>query len=142
MANVLDVKGSTLVKLAAERLRGLMGKPDYVDYVKSGPNKERVPSDPDFWYMRSASILRQIYLNGPIGVERLRTRYGSRKEHSMHRRHHVKAGGSMIRDACQSLEKLNFVKNTKGGRVITPKGKSFLDKISREAELGSARQAT
>ncbi len=140
MANVFDVKGSALVRLTAERLKGLMEKPAYVDYVKSGPNKERLPNDPDFWYTRSASILRQIYLNGPIGVERLRTRYGSRKEHSVHRKHHTKAGGSMIRDACQSLEKLSFVKNTKAGRVITPKGRSFLDKISREAELGSSGQ--
>ena len=141
MANVFDVKGSALVRLAAERLKSMVDKPVYVDYVKSGANKERVPSDPDFWYVRSASILRQVYLNGPIGVEKLRTRYGSRKEHTMHRRHHVKAGGSIIRDACQSLEKANLVKNTKGGRVITPKGKSFLDKIAKEVELGAARQA-
>lgn len=141
MANVFDVKGSALVKLAAERLKGMMDKPEYIDYVKSGPNKERVPSSTDFWYVRSASILRQVYLNGPIGVERLRTRYGSRKEHTMHRRHHVKAGGSIIRDACQSLEKVNLVKNTKSGRVITPKGKSFLDKLSREVESGRAQPA-
>ncbi|MCL4379330.1 MAG: 30S ribosomal protein S19e [Candidatus Marsarchaeota archaeon] len=134
MTNAFDVKGSALVRLAAERLKGLMAKPSYIDYVKSGANRERTPSSPDFWYVRSASILRQVYMNGPIGVERLRTRYGSRKEHVVHRRHHVKAGGSIIRDACQSLEKLEFVKNTKEGRVITPKGRSFLDKLSREVE--------
>ncbi len=134
MTNAFDVKGSALVRLAAERLKGLMAKPAYIDYVKSGANRERTPNSPDFWYIRSASILRQVYMNGPIGVERLRTRYGSRKEHVIHRRHHTKAGGSIIRDACQSLEKLEFVKNTKAGRVITPKGKSFLDKLSREVE--------
>ncbi len=132
MANVYDVKGSALVKLAAERLKEKIKKPDYMNYVKSGANKERNPNDPDFWYLRSASILRQVYLNGPIGVERLRTRYGSRKEHVVHRRHRAKAGGSIIRDSMQSLEKINFVKNTKSGRVITPQGKSFLDKISKE----------
>lgn len=132
MANIYDVKGSEVVKLAAERLRESMKKPAYVDFVKSGANKERVPQDPNFYFVRSASILRQVYLNGPIGVSKLRTRYGSRKEHVVHRRHHVKSGGSVIRDAMQDLEKLGYVKNTKSGRIITPKGRAFLDKVCKE----------
>ncbi|MDE1870769.1 MAG: 30S ribosomal protein S19e [Candidatus Micrarchaeota archaeon] len=132
MANVYDVKSSDVVRLAAERLKGKIVKPSYVDFVKSGPNKERVPDDVDFFYVRSASILRQVYINGPIGVSRLRTRYGSRKEHVVHRRHHIRAGGSIIRDALQGLEKLNYVKNTRSGRIITPQGRSFMDKIAKE----------
>lgn len=132
MANVYDVKASDVVRLAAERLKGKLDRPAYIDFVKSGANKERVPQDPDFWYVRSASVLRQVYLNGPIGVSRLRTRYGSRKEHVVHKRHHTKSGGSIIRDSLQGLEKLNYIKNTKKGRVITPQGKSFLDKIAKE----------
>lgn len=132
MASIYDVKGSDLVKAAAQRLKEKMKKPAYIDFVKSGPSKERVPADPDFWYVRSASVLRQVYLNGPVGVSRLRTRYGSRKEHVVHRRHHFKSGGSVIRDALQALEKLNYVKNTKEGRIITPAGKSFMDRIAKE----------
>jgi len=133
MANVYDVKSSEVIRLAAERLKEKKMKvPYYVGFVKSGANRERVPQDPDFWYVRSASILRQVYLNGPIGVSKLRTRYGSRKEHVVHRRHHTKAGGSMIRDSFMELEKLGYVKNTKSGRIITPQGKSFMDKICKE----------
>lgn len=132
MANIYDVKASELVRLAAERLKSSMKKPSYVDFVKSGANKERLPYDPDFYFVRSASILRQVYLNGPIGVSRLRTRYGSRKEHVVHRRHHVRSGGSIIRDSLQELERLEYVKNTKAGRIITPKGRSFLDRLCKE----------
>ncbi len=132
MANVFDVKGSDLVKAAAEKLKGSMKKPDYINYVKSGANKERVPHDPDFWFVRSASILRQVYINGPIGVSKLRTRYGSRKEHDVHRHHHVRAGGSIISDIFSQLEAASLIKKTKKGRVITPQGKSFLDKLSKE----------
>ncbi len=132
MANVFDVKGSELVKRAAAQLKTMLKKPEYLNYVKSGANKERVPADPDFYFVRSASILRQVYLNGPLGVSRLRTRYGSRKEHKIHRHHHVMAGGSIIRDIMASLETVNLVKKTKKGRVITPQGKSFLDKISKD----------
>jgi small subunit ribosomal protein S19e len=135
MANIYDVKAVDVVKIAAERLKEKIKKPSYVDYVKSGANKERVPADPDFFYVRSASILRQVYVNGPIGVSKLRTRYGSRQEHVVHRRHHVKSGGSVIRDALQGLEKAGYVKQSttaRKGRIITPQGRSFLDKIAKE----------
>jgi small subunit ribosomal protein S19e len=132
MANIYDVKASDVIRLTSERLKDKIKKPAYMDFVKTGPNKERQPSDPDFWYTRNASILRYVYLNGPVGVSRLRTKYGSRKEHVVHRRHHVKAGGSIIRDSLIELEKLKFVKSTKAGRIITPQGKSFLDKICKE----------
>ena len=136
MVNVYDVRASELVKAAAVQLRDKIKKPEYINYVKSGANRERTPNDPDFWYIRSASILRQVYVNGPVGVSRLRIRYGSRKEHVVHRRHATPAGGSIIRDALQSLEGINFVKRTKKGRVITPQGQAFLDSVSREIAPG------
>jgi small subunit ribosomal protein S19e len=140
MSNVYEVKAADLVRVASQRLKGMMKKPGYVDFVKSGPGKERVPQERDFWFVRSASILRQVYLNGPVGVSRLRTRYGSRKEHVVHRRHHMRAGGSMIRDALIELERLKLVQNTKQGRVITPQGRSFLDRIANELK-GAQRGA-
>lgn len=132
MANINDVDASEIIKLAAERLKGKIKKPEYVNYVKSGASKERVPEDPDFWYIRTASVLRQVYVNGPVGVSKLRTRYGSRKQHVVHHHHHMPAGGSMISDAFKELEGLDYVKKTGKGRIITPKGKSFLDKLSNE----------
>ena len=132
MATVYDVKSSDVVGLVAERLKDKIKQPAYIGLVKSGAGKERLPSSPDFWYTRSASILRQVYVNGPVGVSRLRTRYGNRKEHVVHRKHHVNAGGSIIRDALIELEKAGYVKNTKLGRVMTPQGRSFMDKICKE----------
>jgi len=131
MANVYDINPSELVLKAAEKLKEVMKKPPYIEYVKSGAGRERPPQDPDFWYKRGASILIQVYKNGPVGVSRLRTRYANRQEHVVHRKHHVKASGSIIRDALIELERLKYVKRTKSGRTITPEGRSFLDKISR-----------
>lgn len=133
MTNVYDVKASELVSEAAKKLKDVLkAPPDYIHYVKSGASKERPPQDPEFWYVRSASILRQVYVNGPVGISRLRVRYGSRKEHEVHRRHHWDSGGSIIQDSLNALEAVNFVKKTKKGREITSKGKSFLDGISKE----------
>ncbi len=133
MANVYNVDGSALIKKTAEKLKEQgIAKPKYVGFVKSGPSRERVPKDSDFWYVRCASLLRQIYINGPVGISRLRTRYGTRKAHVVTRQHHMRSGGSMIKDAFDVLEKLNYIKKTPKGRVITPAGRSFLDKISNE----------
>jgi small subunit ribosomal protein S19e len=132
MSNVYDVKPSELISAAAEALKDKIKKKEYINYVKSGAGKERPPQQENFWYIRSASLLRQVYLNGPIGVQRLSTRYGNRKEHSVHRRHHVAAARGIIRDMLQELENAKLIKRDKVGRVITPQGRSFLDKIATQ----------
>lgn len=138
MANVYQVDPNKLIELAALRLKESgMQRPQYVIFVKSGAGRERVPQSEDFWYARCASILRQVYLKGPIGVSRLRTKYGSKKGHVVHRHHHAKSGGSIIKDAFDALEKKGYIKSTKQGRVITAGGKSFLDKLSNEALKGA-----
>lgn len=137
MANVYEVSAQELVREAAKRLKAVIKpQPEYLHYAKSGANKERQPQDPDFWYVRSASLLRYVYTSGPVGVSRLRTRYGSRKEHTVHRKHHMAAGGSIIQDSLNALEQASLVRKTKSGREITPKGRSFLDKISGEVSKG------
>ena len=131
MANVYEVNPQELVKAAAAKLKEVIKEPkEYVHFVKSGAGKERPPQDPDFWYIRNASVLRQVYLNGPIGVSKLRVRYGNKKEHVIHRKHFTRAGGSIISDSLNALENAGLVKKDKKGRIITPKGKSFMDKLS------------
>lgn len=133
MANIYEVESDALVRHAAEKLKEEgIPMPEYINYVKSGAGKERPPTSRSFWYVRCASVMRQAYVNGPIGVSKLRTRYGSRQRHVVHRPHHRRAGGSIIKDAFDALEGKGYVKKTKEGRVITAKGRSFLDKAAGE----------
>lgn len=102
-------------------------------FVKSGASRNRPPQEPDFWYRRSASILRRIYLDGPVGVERLRTYYGARKKRGYAPAKFKLASGNAIRKILQQLERAGYVeKNSKGGRRITERGKKFLDQIAKE----------
>ncbi len=138
MANVFEVDSGKLIAQAAAKLKEKgIARPAYVDWVKTGPSKERVPEQRDFWYTRCSSVLRQVYINGPVGVSKLRTRFGSRKGHVVTRHHHRRAGGSMITDALNALEKAGYVKKGKVGREITPSGKSFLDKIANDIVRGA-----
>jgi small subunit ribosomal protein S19e len=138
MANVFEADSGKLVDVAAAQLeeKGIE-RPKYIDFVKSGAGRERIPTQKNFWYLRCASVLRQVYINGPIGVPALRTRFGNRKGHTMHRHHHMKASGSIITDAFVALEKQGLVKKGKKGREITPAGKSFLDKIANGLTRGA-----
>ena len=113
-------------------------KPEWVEFVKSGPAKERPIEDPDFWHKRAASILRQLYRRKVVGVNRFRTKYGSKKNRGYKPEEFRKAGGKIIRTILQQSDKAGFteimkqirgVRERKPGRQLTEKGKKFLEEI-------------
>ena len=138
MATMYDAGAQELIEKAAEGLKKIpeIKPPDWAAFVKTGMHKERPPANNDWWYLRAASVLRTIYRLGPVGVSKLRTKYGGKKNRGVKKEHFYKGSGNILRKALQQLEKAGFVKFTeKGirkGRVITPKGKSFLDKIAAQ----------
>ena len=79
MVSVFKVSPQSLVKETAEELKGKFQAPSWATFVKTGHNKERPPMQPDWWHIRAASVLRVIYKDGPVGVSKLRSKYGSRK---------------------------------------------------------------
>lgn len=112
--------------------------PEWMEYVKSSPSKERPIDDIDFWYKRAASILRQIYRNKTIGVNRLRTKYGSKKNRGFKPERFRRAGGKIIRVILQQaddagfteiVKKIKGVRERKPGRQLTEKGRKFLEAI-------------
>ena len=112
--------------------------PEWAQYVKSAPGKERPADDEDFWYKRSASILRQIYIKGVVGVNRLRTKYGSKKNRGFAPERYSKAGGKIIRTILQQADKAGLteiakdirgVRSKRPGRTLTEKGKKFLEEV-------------
>ncbi|MCQ4384589.1 MAG: 30S ribosomal protein S19e [Sulfolobales archaeon] len=102
-------------------------------YAKTASYNERVPDNPEeWWYIRAASLLRKLYLKGPIGVSRLRREYSWRKRRGTRPPKSVKAPGHAIRVMLQQLEKAGLVKSAKEGRTLTGKGRSLIDKLSYE----------
>tara|TARA_Y100000310_G_scaffold293782_1_gene323644 strand:+ start:13375 stop:13902 length:528 start_codon:yes stop_codon:yes gene_type:complete len=138
MATIYEVDSSLLIERTSEELKKSeeLQPPEWASFVKTGMSKERPPQDKDWWYKRSASVLRKIYRMGPIGVSKLRNIYGSKKNRGVKKSHAYPASGSIIRKILQQLEKAGYVKNVeKGqfkGRRITAKGRSFLDKVATQ----------
>lgn len=110
--------------------------PAWAPFVKTGVGRERPPSQKNWWYLRSASILRKIYLQPGIGVNRLRKVYSNRKNLGHQPEHVRQASGSVIRKAIQQLEAAGYlkpIKNDKGRtmkRVVTEKGLELLEQSS------------
>lgn len=141
MVSVLEAPAGELIKKLAEKLKSesVIQAPIWAGYAKTGSHAERKPQEKDFWYVRSASILRKLYIEKNVGVGRLRTWYGRSKSYGGRPEHHVDAGGSIIRKAMQQLEVAGYVKKDKIGRILTPKGRSLVDKTVMEFYKGEKR---
>lgn len=124
----------------AEALKSIeeFKEPGWVAFVKSGSGKERPIEEEDFWYKRAASVLRNVYKKGSVGTERLRTKYGSKKNRGFRPEEFRKASGKIIRVILQQSDAAGFteiqkavkgVRSKRPGRILTEKGKKFLEEM-------------
>ena len=135
MTTLYDVPTKELIDEVAKKLQNdkSIVLPEENRYVRTGVHKENPPTNKDWWYVRCAAILRKIYIKNIIGIEQLRAEYGGGKNRGSKPSKARSGSGSIARRAVQQLEKAGYVTRIKGkGRVLTPKGRSFLDNTSHE----------
>lgn len=140
MNPVYEMNAQEYNEKLAEALKKIpeFNAPEWVLFVKSGSAKERPIDEEDFWHKRSASILKQIYKKGIVGTQRLRTKYGSKKNRGYAPEKFRRAGGKIIRLILQQSDKAGFteiaeavkgVRERRPGRKLTEKGKKFMEAI-------------
>jgi small subunit ribosomal protein S19e len=144
MTTVFDVPEDLLIDKISDHLRHVsqIAPPQWSYYAKTGSHAQRQSTERDWWYTRCASLLRKIYIHGPVGLSQLESDYGGRKEVGYFLGHHRDAGGSAVRKPIQQLESAGFIaKQGKRGRILTGKGVSLLDRQSNEIlkELAKTR---
>jgi small subunit ribosomal protein S19e len=139
---VKDVSAQSFVKAYSAYLKrtGRLEVPKWVDLVKTGTNRELAPYDPDWFYVRAASIARHVYLRKGTGVGGLKKKYGGAIDRGTRPSHHRDSSGSIARKVMQALEKISVLEmDPKGGRKISPDGQKDLDRIAQQiVEAGSA----
>jgi small subunit ribosomal protein S19e len=116
--------------------------PEWALFAKTCAGRERQPMNPDWWYVRAASLLRRVALVGPVGTEKLRTHYGGRKNRGHKPERFYKASGNVIRTILKQLDKAGLTKqNEKGvkGRVVTAKGQELLYSLSDQIMAEKAK---
>ena len=133
-----DVPASKFIEKLAKYLKENIDEVQplpWASVAKTGAHVEKQPQNPDWWYTRSASILRKVYVHGPIGIEKLRADYGGRKNRGAKPEHAVKAGGSNIRKILQQLETAGLIQTASPqGRKMAPKGRKLLQEIAQDLQ--------
>jgi len=125
-----DIDPRELNNRLAEELKKIkeMDAPEWSDFVKSSVARERPPMDDDFWQKRAASILRQLYIQKVIGVNKLKNRYGGKQDRGQRRAKFKKGSGKIIRVILQQAELAGLVERAKKpGRKLTEKGRLLVE---------------
>jgi small subunit ribosomal protein S19e len=143
MATAYDVPADKLIKRLAEELKKVdtISPPDWAPFVKTGRHKEKSPVNNDWWHVRSAAVLRKIYVDGPVGTTRLAAAYGGRADRGSKPNKAVRGSRSISRHTVQQLEKSQLVQKQKdGGRVVTAKARKLIDGLSTQILKDMAAQ--
>lgn len=134
MAKAYDIPADDLIATLAEQLKKdkKIEPPSWGAFVKTGAHTEKIPQNKDWWYTRCASLLRKVYMYGPIGISDLKSEYGGRKQVGYNLSHHKDAGGAIIRKALQQLEEAGYITKKSRGRSITDEGMKKIDRVATE----------
>ena len=114
-SDIRQVQHEKLNKALAAALKEMpeFESPEWIVYVKTSVHKQRPTLEEDFWFIRAASILRQISIRGVVGVSRLRTRYGGSKNRGSQPNAFKKGAGKIIRTILQQAEKAGLLEKVK-----------------------------
>ena len=134
MAKAYDIPANNFIDRLSEQLKKekKIEPPGWSAFVKTGAHTEKIPQNKDWWYARCSSILRKVYIHGPIGVSDLRSEYGGNKQAGYNLAHHKDAGGAIIRKALQQLEVAGYVVKKGKGRLVSDEGMKKIDKLATE----------
>jgi len=137
MATLYDAPADELIDELAADLEDRLDEPDWANYAKTGAGRELPPEQEDFWARRAASLLRKVAVDGPIGVKRLSSAYGSTTDGS--NRYVVapskttSGSRNIVRTILQQLEDEGLVEQRNDrGRVVTGEGRSLLDQTAAD----------
>merc|ERR1712151_999037 len=142
VVTVKDVSAQKFIVAFSQHLKrqGKFEIPKWTDLVKTGKAKELAPYDPDWLYVRAASMVRKIYIRGGTGVGAFRKVYGGQERRGTMTNVFCKSSGKIARYVLQQLEEMSLVESDEnGGRKITNEGQRELDTVAVQA-VGAAEE--
>ena len=112
----------------------------WASYYKTGCAKDLAPYDPDWLYVRAASVAYQLYMRRKVGVNTLRKHYSKKQRNGVCTEHSRLTAGKCIRYCLVELEKAQLVgklqyENANGqlidnGKALTKRGTTDMDRIA------------
>merc|ERR1712141_516316 len=135
MPGVKDVDQQKFVVALAAFFKksGKMKPMNNNDIMKLASFKEMAPNDPDWFYVRAASMARHLYMREPCGVGAFTKIYGGPKDRGTKPSHFARGSGNVARKCLQQLEALKIVESHEdGGRKLSSTGRRDLDRIAAQ----------
>ena len=136
MVTVYDVPAEKLILKVSEKLKenDKIVPPEWAEFAKTGIHTERAPVQQDWWYTRAASIMRKLYVKGPMGTSKLAGEYGGFNDRGCKPNKAVKGSRNIVRKWLIQLQDAGLLEATqdKQGRKISPAGQKLLDNSAKE----------
>jgi small subunit ribosomal protein S19e len=128
MTTYFDIPANMLISALADKLSDSKDivAPDWSEYVKTGVDRERPPTQENWWSIRAASLLRKVAKQGPVGVTTLAQTYGTVMNNGAGPNTPGVASRHIIRTALQQLEAAGLVEMVATKEVDTEDGKQQL----------------
>lgn len=128
MTTYYDIPANMLISALADKLSDSKDivAPDWTEYVKTGVDRERPPTQENWWTIRTASLLRKVAKQGPIGVTTIAQTYGTVMNNGAGPNTPGVASRKIIRTALQQLEAAGLVEMVPTKEVETEDGKQQL----------------
>ncbi len=139
MTTYHDVPADLLIGELSARLSEVdsINPPEWSKIVKTGTHRERPPAQDNWWYIRSAAVLRKVGKLGPIGANHMAQHYGGPKDRGVKPNRAVAGSRNISRTVMQQLttagliqSKMNLSGTVNHGKVLTPAGQKMLDSVA------------
>ena len=136
MVTVYDVPAEKLILKVSEKLKenDMIVPPEWAEFAKTGIHTERAPVQQDWWYTRAASIMRKLYVKGPMGTSKLAGEYGGFNDRGCKPNKAVKGSRNIVTNCLIQHQDAGLLEATqdKQGRKISPAGQKLLDNSAKE----------
>lgn len=139
MTTYHDVPADLLIGELSARLSEVdsINPPEWSKIVKTGTHRERPPAQDNWWYIRSAAVLRKVGKLGPIGANHMAQHFGGPKDRGVKPNRAVAGSRNISRTVMQQLttagliqSKMNLSGTVNHGKVLTPAGQKMLDSVA------------
>ncbi|RZD53283.1 MAG: 30S ribosomal protein S19e [Methanobacteriota archaeon] len=128
MTSFQDVPADLLIQNLSKGLQDndAITAPQWAEFAKTGTHRERPPVQGDWWYVRSAAVLRKVALKGPIGANHMAQLFGGPKDRGVKPNRAVSGSRKVSRCILQQLTAAGYII----GKILTPSGQSLLDEMA------------
>lgn len=138
MEQVYRVKATPLIEAIKETLKAKtdITLPENSDLIKTSHGKEFSPEDPNWFFVRMASIVRTVMCKGSVSLKTLGRKHSCRKNGGVRPSRHARASSFVNESAVEQLVKIGWFNFQSKKDILTAPAKEILgeiiEKISHE----------